>query len=225
MEDILELHDPDIQPWMEHQLPSLHLLAGDSVARDGGLQPADPRDRIFSQAVGGATWASLDRELSEIIRRWTAEAERQGRRKGVAIVWLSGNDVYSRISGLQSFTEERLDRIAERAQRVVARLLDETNEVTVLGPLPRPSADLIDLRWEDSGSYQLDRALYHRLPRGATFVPLGRQLTKKEHKKHVLTRSCLMWYRYDRTHLSTAGYKKLANARSWPSWLQLRPGH
>ena len=62
----------------------------------------------------------------------------------------------------------------------MARLLDETDDITILGPLPRPSADLIDLRWEDSGSYQLDRALYHRLPRGATFVPLGRQLTQKE---------------------------------------------
>ena len=225
MEDILELHDPEIQPWMESQLPSLHLLAGDSVARGGGLQPTNPRDRVFSQAVGGATWASLDRELPDIIRRWTAEAERQGRRRGGAIVWLSGNDVYSRLSGLQSFTEEKLDNIAEKAQRVVARLLEETDDVTILGPLPRPSADLIDLRWEDSGSYQLDRALYHRLPRSATLVPLGRQLTQKDQKKHVLKRSCLTWFRQDRTHLSPAGYKKLAKARSWPSWLQLRPGH
>ena len=79
MEEILELHDPEIQPSVERQLSSLHLLARDAFARNGGLQPINPRERVFSQAVGGATRDSLNRELPGIIRRWTAEVERQGR--------------------------------------------------------------------------------------------------------------------------------------------------
>ena len=49
---------PDPDP---DQLPKLHLLLGDSIAKASRLAPRDPGDRVLNRARGGETWRSLSR--------------------------------------------------------------------------------------------------------------------------------------------------------------------
>ena len=139
--------------------------------------------------------------------------------RGNAIVWLTGNDCYNKRSKLRSFDDERLEIVATHAINVTRRLLQVSERVIVLGPLPRMSGEIPDAQWVQCAAYHLERRLLHRLPEPVTFVPLGRQLSKKSARRHCMTLECLIWFRHDRTHLSEAGYRKLAD--DLPVWLTL----
>ena len=219
--EVLALDDPEVAAWAEEERPLLHLLMGDSVARDSGLRTRNDRDRVFCSARGGATWASLATKLPDILREWSAEAAELEYRRGKAIAWLSGNDVYHRRSLLQSYSDESLRVVADHATAITRRLLEEADDVLVLRPLPRLSGDMIGLNWEHSASFQLERTLLRRLPSEISFVTWGRQLTRKARGKHSFTAGCLHWYEPDRTHLTAAGYRKLADAEQFPGWLML----
>ena len=58
--EVLALDDPEVAAWAEEERPLLHLLMGDSVARDSGLRTRNDRDRVFCSARGGATGAPAD---------------------------------------------------------------------------------------------------------------------------------------------------------------------
>ena len=225
--DVLELQDPELQPWVEAHLPKLHVLLGDSIARRSGMRSRVAQDGIYNGARRSATWGSLKKDWPEILQEWQRRADREGKIKGDAIIWLTGNDVYNKETSLPSYTQDSLERIGEVAREVVESVLMEADNVTVLGPLPRLSCDLIGLHWQVSAAYHLERKLLHRLPAQATFVTLGRQLTRKLAGRHSFTPRCLGWYRGDRTHLSAAGYAKLSRAQLFPGWLMMasaRPG-
>ena len=93
--DVLEVSDPEAHRWLSRHLrrsaPPLHLLIGDSVARDAGLRSRLGRHQFLNLARGGATWASTADELHTILERWTSEAEERGRRLGEVVVWLSAH--------------------------------------------------------------------------------------------------------------------------------------
>ena len=94
------------------------------------------------------------------MRRWTEAAEQQARRQGSAVLWLVGNNVYSKMTLLPGFSDQSLEEVAERI---------------VLGPLARPSGNLTGQKWEVTAAFHLERRLRHHLPAGVQFTPLGRR--------------------------------------------------
>ena len=107
--DVLELDDPESRAWLERQRGKLHLLIGDSVARYSGMRSRINADRLLNLSRGGATWASVALQLPELMDEWRRVAAAEERRLGTAVVWLTGNDVYDRLSGLPSFTDVSLE--------------------------------------------------------------------------------------------------------------------
>ena len=71
------------------------------------------------------------------------------------VVGLSGNDVYSRLTGLTNLQSDMLDAIADHAAGAgtVRRLRDHGHPVVVLGPLLRPSAEIIGIPREHSAAF------------------------------------------------------------------------
>ncbi|KAF0307133.1 hypothetical protein FJT64_021480 [Amphibalanus amphitrite] len=220
--DVLEVSDPEAHRWLSRHLrrsaPPLHLLIGDSVARDAGLRSRLGRHQFLNLARGGATWASTADELHAILDRWTSEAERRGRRLGEVVVWLSGNDVYSRLTRLANFSEETLSD-SGRLARGVCRHLQSLARVTVLGPLPRPSGEVHGGRWETTAAYHLERRLKHCLPPSVRLIPLGRQLLRRSGRRHCVVPACASYFRSDGVHLSAEGYGRVADALQLPIWL------
>ena len=219
--DVLTISDPGATSWLERRLPKLHLLLGDSIARDSGMISRLRNDVIFSRARGGATWSSLGRSLPDLLREWSAEAEELGRTRGAVLVWITGNDVYNRYTGLSSYSENILMDVSDHAGSVIHTLMLQATEVIVLGPLPRLSGEVMGTRWEQTAAFHLERRLFHQLPRGTRFVPLGRQLTRKSGGRYACVAGCQGWYSGDGVHLSPAGYAKLADAAELPVWLRL----
>ena len=202
---------------------TLHLLLGDSVARRSKLKASDRDATVFRRARGGATWSSVLHKLPEDIAAWRSMAAAHGMDVGNVAIWLSGNDVYSRISGLPVKDPVRLADTVRTARKVFDQLRREVPgvRIDVLGPLPRLSGELLGVTWESTSAFHLERALYKQnFGDGVTVVKLGRGLTKKiTHKRSGLCEGCLKWFRRDRTHLSTLGYRKLAS--KLPTWLRM----
>ena len=219
--DVLEIDDVQAAPWLRRQLPPLHLLLGDSVARDAGVRSRLNKDAFLQRAYGGATWKSLSRNVPEIIREWSQEAASQGRRLGSAVLWLTGNDVYSRHSGMASFPENRLAETAGYAVEVCRALARSADRIFVLGPLPRLSGEVTGTRWEQTAAFHLERRLHHQMPAEVYFIRWGRQLLKKSLERYSCIPDCQVWFQADGTHLTAAGYGKLADAAELPIWLKL----
>ena len=150
MDEILNLHDDEAGPWLDAQQPRLHVVLGDSVARDCGLHAGQANDRVLNLSKGGATWATLRDGLEERMTTWRQVARDEGRRLGVAVVWLSGNDVYSRITGLPCASEEVLWLMQESAKGVTDALLDAAEGVVVLGPIARLGSEVLPVQRECS---------------------------------------------------------------------------
>ncbi|KAF0300648.1 YLP motif-containing protein 1 [Amphibalanus amphitrite] len=220
---VLEVTDPEPQRWLARRLPRsappLHLLIGDSVARDAGIRSRLNRHQFLSLARGGATWSSTADELHAILDRWTSEAERQGRRLGEAVVWLTGDDVYSRSATLAVFdkTLEETGRLA----KAVCRRLQSLARVTVLGPLPRLSEETSGNGWETTAAYHQERRLKHSLPPGVHLVLLGRQLMRRSARRYRFAPECASYFRSDGVHLSAEGYGRVADALELPIWLAM----
>ena len=182
--DVLNLADPEASSWLEAQLPQLHLLLGDSVARDSMMGSRIRDDEFLSRTKGGDSWCSLHRDLQDHIHAWDRETSAAGRRRGAAVVWMSGNDIYNKFSGLSSYSEDKLMSLADLARDTTESLLGITEKVIVLGPLPRLSGEVSGARWERTSAFHLERRLLHQLPQEVCFVPLGRQLTKMWAGRH-----------------------------------------
>ena len=113
-------------------------------------------------------------------------------------------------------------------QRTLKQLADHTTTVIVLGPLPRPRGEQDGIAWEKTAAYHLERAVkkvVEKLEKEHTgvvfkFVPLGRYLTKKQKKRHVIRSECSVWYRADGIHLNEEGYSKIADAEHLPVWIR-----
>ena len=216
----------------------LHLLLGDSVARDSGLKVADVADDILRRARGGATWSSTLRRLPEDLAAWKSATSAFGLNLGLAVVWLSGNDIYSRLTGLPQKDRDHLAEIKGVARRVVRDLsqvghvaeggvLQEGGHVTGgggssdSGPLPRLAGELSGATWGSSAAFHLERALLKTdFGESVKVVPMGRALTKKiSHKRSGICPGNAVWYRRDGVHLSKAGYAKVAS--KLPDWLTI----
>ena len=221
MDDVLQLHDDEAGPWLAAQQLRLHVVLGDSVARDCGLHSVRQEDRVLNLGEGGATWATLQEDFMGKVATWRQDAEREGRRLGTAVIWLSGNDIYSRVTGLPSVSEDILWRMQENAMEITGTLLGVAESVVVFGPIARPVSEVMPVQWEETAAFRAERRLLQFLPRDVKLVPLGRQLTKKMRRRHYCVSDCLQWYRPDGVHLNPEGYSKVAQYEKFPEWVRL----
>ena len=219
--DVLRVSDPGAGPWLRRQTPPLHLLLGDSVARGCQMRSRLRRERMRNGAWGGATWSELREELDGVLGAWEQEAAAEGRRLGSAVIWMTGNDVYSKESGLRCDGDSRLADIAEDAKYVTRRLLRMAERVLVLGPLPRYGAELSGTPWICTAAYRLERRLLHQLPRRVKLITLGRQLCRKNRGDYAIGHKCAGWFTRDRVHISPTGLGKLLDAGALPVWLTM----
>ena len=217
----LEIRDADADDWFggqlrhdERQRPRLHLLVGDSVARDAPYRASAEPDGVLNLSRSSATWNKLSKRIHDDLESWSTAAAASGRARGAIIIWLSGNDAYSKLSGLANKDPAHLRKVQDEVRDVLRKIREAgfTEEVVILGPLPRPAADLMEGTWESTGAYHLERALLKlRLDDGVTLVKLGRALTIKISKKRSgIGYKCLPWYKHDQVYLSAGGYRKLA---------------
>ena len=232
----LELEDAEAALWLAAQAPPgrpsglpavrqgrLHLLLGDSIARRAEFSTTVPGDQILNRARGSATWASVKERLERDITSWLTAAAASGLRPGKAILWLTGNDVYRKGSGLKGYTEDSLRETGRVARAVVQRLRAHTGEVIILGPLPRLKGEVTGGLWNSTAAYKLERTLLRNGPGNlATLVTLGRLLTRKIGRKRNGLLGCERWFHHDRVHLSREGYAKLAGAEAFPDWLVMK---
>lgn len=246
MEDlVLQIDDQEAGPWMAEQIAgagdagdrrldgpgparSVHLLLGDSVARRAPLVPKKEGEDILCRARGGETWSSLFGHLDNDLAFWRLHTESRERELGSILVWLSGNDVYSRLTGLPSYDEWKLADVGWIAARTITRLRREGRPLLILGPLPRPDGEVAGTPWSHTASYHLERRLV-ALIRDRSLGPcvkvcaLGRALTKKIQNKKRLE-NCWEFFLSDRIHLSAQGYQKVARCESFPEWLCMSAG-
>ena len=89
----------------------------------------------------------------------------------------------------------------------------------LLGALPRFYVDRL-WAWEDTAAYLLDRKVCEAAHVGE-FVSLGKSLTKKLCRKHVLVDDCERWFLQDGIHLSPSGYAKVSQVEKFPQWLRM----
>ncbi|KAF0305483.1 hypothetical protein FJT64_022861 [Amphibalanus amphitrite] len=136
----------------------LHLILGDSVAKRAEFSAGSGEDRILNRAPGGATWASLLSEVDQAVTSWQTAAAAIDKATGMIVVWLTGNDIYSKLSGLPRYSDASLKEIARQACLVLQRLR-VVGEVIVLGPLPRLAGELRGCTWNSTAAYRLERTL------------------------------------------------------------------
>ncbi|KAF0292021.1 hypothetical protein FJT64_009915 [Amphibalanus amphitrite] len=201
--------------------PAVHLLLGDSVARDSQLLSRYPGDLLINRARGGATWASTLERLKEDLKPWEHETSTFNLEKGAVILWLSGNDVHRRSTGVGFIDGE----VLEQMSRDIRQLLDVLKEkgpkmIIILGPLPRLCAHVDGIAWERTASYHMERATKRTVDQteGASMTTLGRSLTKKKFGRHSVRSECGMWFKDDGVHLNQCGYRKLDELL--PVWLR-----
>ena len=65
---------------------AVHLLLGDSVARDSRMVSRLPGDWVINRTRGGATWSTTLRRLDEDLQRWEQGAAAFGLAKGSSIL-------------------------------------------------------------------------------------------------------------------------------------------
>ena len=221
--DDLELDDTDLEWLQELQPPHafrdprrLHLVCGDSIAKNAPIK-ARPPDDVLSVARGGQTWRRLLDSAAEHVRSWTSAANTRQLEVGNAAIWLTGNDVYPRrhaaepISGLR----EQCESLCDTVTGAVSALHTVARSVIILGPLPRR----MDLGrpWEQTPAFHLERQILRCVEDmdGVCLLPLGRQLCTRRRSRHVV--QCIDYFRGDGVHLSQKGYDRLLPR--FPTWL------
>ena len=109
--------------------PQLHLLFGDSIAGRAAITSQFQDDEVFDRTQGGETWSSLLCHVGPDIIAWQTAATSRGLKTGCIIIWLTGNDVYSKVTLLPQFDDERLADIGLTIKAVVSRLRRHAAEI------------------------------------------------------------------------------------------------
>ena len=224
--EVIDLVDDAAGDWLadqagpeEARVRDAHLLIGDSIARRSGLRPRSSVDRMLNRARGGATWASLEDSLTVDVQAWQVAATASGARLGTAVIWENGNELYSRYTLTTSFSETDLATVRQTATHVVKKLLEQAEDVLLLGPLPRPQGELLGTDWSHTAAYKLERTLLTLAKDDRVRVAaLGRRLTRRMGRHGQGIWGVEQWFT-DGVHLSQSGYAKVADATTFPSWL------
>ena len=237
MADVLEVVDADASAWLAQQdagrslgsgdyLPTpaaqpapplpgvMHLLLGCSVARDARLRVAAP-DLILNRARGGNTWQRVAARLEDDLGAWRRAAASLGMTRGRVIIWLSGNEAYDRQTGANRLAGVPRGDL-EDAIRAVLTAVRAVSTPVLLGALPRFFMDRL-LPWEHTAAYLPDRKVCE-VADADEFISMGKSLTKKLGKRHVVVDDCARWFGDDGLHLSPAGYAKVSLVKKLPQW-------
>ena len=193
----------------------MHLLLGCSIARDAGLKAGE--DLILNRALGGNTWKRAADTIQHDLEIWETAAAAFGLERGRVVFWFSGNEAYDRRTGCNRLNEEPRGPLESTIAYVVNTAVQNQGRPLILGPLPRFGIDRM-LPWEHTAAYKLDRKV-KEVANEAEFVSLGKALTKKLRRRHVIVEECRDWFRTDGVHLSREGYHKVAQVALFPGWL------
>ena len=110
-----------------------------------------PDDQILNRVRGGETWRSLLERIDLEVAAWQTAAAAENLFPGIVILWLTGNELYSRYSLLARFDQDLLATVGRTAKVVIARL-HHANRVLVLGPLPRLAGEMHGVTWESTSN-------------------------------------------------------------------------
>ena len=221
------LWDSDLEDFLERATPQppgnngkIHLLIGDSIARDSPIGVSAP-DVLLRLVKGGHSWRRLAAEVEDSISSWKCAAEGHGHPLGSAVVWMSGNDLYPKRGNLIAGMD--LDALAKDALRAVVALNTVAEEVIVLGPLSRFKFDQ-ENTWTQTPAYLAERCLRHCLSDAANtrVENIGRSLTAMRGKCKALIPAVREYFAKDCVHLSNHGYARVMN--KVPGWLNRAPG-
>ena len=94
----------------------------------------------------------------------------RGMRRRAAVVWLTGNDIYDRTTKSTRFNQDSLASVAVSASEVCRRSPETTDGVIILGPISRPSGEVIELREEADDGFPLGRRIRHSQPCVSTHI-------------------------------------------------------
>ena len=207
---------------MRPRRPRLHLVLGDSIAHRADIASRYHGDSVLNLArEQRETWASLLERLPDALVTWRTVAEAKGVMRGTAIVWLTGDDVYSGPEGSSKFDAEVLDPAVEAATVVIIEIQQWAEDILIFGPIARLAGETFGCPWERTAAYHMERSLA-KLGLGVRVVYMGRNLTRKMGRKRHGLKGNDHWYLPDRVHLSAEGYAKLADSFLFPIWLTLK---
>ena len=191
-----------------HQVGNVHLVIGDSIARDFPYRVVEP-DRIVNVAEGGLTYRRLVKQIECDLAYWRQQITSY-EVEGTVVVWLGDNDVYPRRN------EGAPGHLATRAVRDVISVLLETvppHSIVILGPTPRQ----VDRRWEQSPAYHAETkiaSVASDISGAITVVRyIGRPLADRN---HGMTRRGV--FKQDVVHLTPLAYERVAVRL--PNWLK-----
>ena len=115
-------------------------------------------DLVIDRSHGGGTWASVMRKLPEDIKPWDHATSTFNMTKGSVVVWLSGNDVHDKRTGLGTIQDD-MSRLRDEMSVTLKFLAAKgPASIVVLGPLPRLNGQSSGLAWERTASYHQERA-------------------------------------------------------------------
>ena len=133
----------------------------------------------------GQLWATvINRRIGEDVDAslgaWELAAAAKGLLTGSVVIWMTGNNVYSKLTNVSSFDRSSLEDIGHTARAVVRRIQRRADFVLIFGPVPRLAGELDAVAWEATAAYHLERTLKREvMEERSMLIPMGRALTRK----------------------------------------------
>ena len=222
-EDVLDIFDPEQKQWLASQYSTtfpdgnggrLHLLLGDSIARDAQVSVATP-DLLLNRTRGGDSWKRLCHRVAQELEDWHCAASGYGVTTGHVAIWMTGNDLYP--DGDPERRRRQLATLKDNMTVVLDAVLESCPVVEIIGPLPRLRHD-IGRAWEQCPAFHGERMSLAHFGGRVTHWLVGRALTTYKKKRHVVGGRSSRFYTGDGVHLSEEGYERLLSRL--PEWLQ-----
>ena len=138
--------------------PAVHRILDDSVGRSARITSRFSSDLVINRCHGGGTQSSVMRMLPEDIKPWDHATSTFNMTKGSVVVWLSGNDVRNKRTGLGTIQDD-MSRLRDDIIATLKFLAAKgPASIVVLGPHPRLHGESSGLAWERTASYHMERA-------------------------------------------------------------------
>lgn len=227
--EVINLEDDSAEQWFAEQAAPeapvrsarTHVVIGDSIAKRSNLRSGVAGDSTCNRAHGGATWRSVERHLEADIGIWQLAAAANGDSLGSALVWVNGNELYTRYTQMSAFEASDLCDVGVLATRVVKRLLEFAEAVYLVGPLPRPAGELLGTPWQITAAFHHERTLMKlELGERCRCLPVGRSLVRRMGRRERGIWGIEEFF-VDGVHPSPSGYARIAASAHFPEWLKV----